>query len=199
MASKIFYECGCMEQGDQFFHCAAHKEPDIRRMPKQKPGKSKQDYGTPPDLLAAVKQRLCINEFVKDLAASPDNAVCPYYYTEEINSLSDNIGWNHNGWCWLNPPFAKIQPWVKKASEEATKGAHITMLVPASVGSVWWYTYVEPYAYVSFLSPRLTFVGETTPYPKDCALLLYTPWGFTGHEIWYWKDRARVDDNGAPA
>ena len=24
MASKTFYECGCMEQGDQFFPCASH-------------------------------------------------------------------------------------------------------------------------------------------------------------------------------
>lgn len=25
MASKTFYECGCMEQGDQFFLCSKHK------------------------------------------------------------------------------------------------------------------------------------------------------------------------------
>lgn len=25
MASKTFYECGCMEQGDQYFHCEQHK------------------------------------------------------------------------------------------------------------------------------------------------------------------------------
>lgn len=24
MASKLFYDCGCMEQGDQFFHCEEH-------------------------------------------------------------------------------------------------------------------------------------------------------------------------------
>ena len=24
MASKTFYECGCMEQGEQFFPCASH-------------------------------------------------------------------------------------------------------------------------------------------------------------------------------
>ncbi len=28
MASKTFYECGCMEQGDQFFKCAACKKAD---------------------------------------------------------------------------------------------------------------------------------------------------------------------------
>lgn len=25
MASKIFYDCGCMEQGDQFFGCGKHR------------------------------------------------------------------------------------------------------------------------------------------------------------------------------
>lgn len=27
MASKTFYVCGCMEQGDQVFLCAKHKQP----------------------------------------------------------------------------------------------------------------------------------------------------------------------------
>jgi hypothetical protein len=26
MASKTFFQCGCMEQGDQFFHCEKHRK-----------------------------------------------------------------------------------------------------------------------------------------------------------------------------
>ncbi len=42
--------------------------------PKQKPGRSKQDYGTPPEFLDAVKARFRIEAFDCDLAASHDIA-----------------------------------------------------------------------------------------------------------------------------
>jgi len=156
-------------------------------MPKQKPGKSKQDYGTPPELLTAVRKRLHISEFIMDLAASADNTVAETYYTEEDDALVQPWALWGGEWCWLNPPFGSIEPWVAKACNEAENGAHIAMLVPASVGSNWWSAYVEFYSYQLFLNPRLTFVGETTPYPKDCALLLYTPLALTGNECWRWK------------
>lgn len=165
------------------------------KMPKQKPGKSKQEYGTPDDLLVAVKRRLHIPDFYIDLAASHDNSVAAWCFTEEDDALS--LDWPNKSdldeeaqvWNWCNPPYANITSWVKKAKEEASKGAQTVMLVPASVGSNWFASYVEPYAFVSYLNPRLTFKGELTPYPKDCMLLFYTPWGFTGHEVWYWKNR----------
>lgn len=158
-------------------------------MPKQKPGKSKQDYGTPPEFLAAVKHRLRIPDFSIDLAASKENAVCSVWYDEEADSLHPDRPWDmpEGGWAWLNPPFSNITPWAAKAAKEAQRGAHIAMLIPASVGANWWRDWVEAYAYQSFLNGRITFVGETTPYPKDCALLLYTPWQFMGHEIWNWR------------
>lgn len=162
-------------------------------MPKQKPGKSKQDYGTPPEFLAAVKNRLCIENFGIDLAASNENAVCPRYFNEAFDSLRDNVTWDCKGaiadshWSWLNPPFANITPWVAKAAKEAQHGAHVAILVPASVGANWWRDWVEPYAYQTFLNGRLQFVGTEGLYPKDCALLLYTPWQFMGHDIWNWR------------
>ena len=155
--------------------------------PVQKPGRSRQDYGTPDTLLVAVKHRLCIDAFTIDLAADAGNAVAGDYFDEKENALEQ--AWPFHGWNWLNPPFADISPWVKKAKEEAESGASTVVLVPASVGANWFATWVEPYAYQSYLNPRLTFKGETTPYPKDCMLLFYTPWGFTGHEIWHWKAR----------
>lgn len=157
-------------------------------MPKQCPGRSEQVVCTPPELLMAVTKRLCIGNFVWDLAASQDNKVCDSCWTEEDNALEQS--WNMiAGWNWCNPPFGKMEPWVKKAAEESWRGAYTVMLVPASVGANWWLTWVEGYAYQSFLNGRITFVGHDKPYPKDCAILLYTPWGFLGHEIWSWKNR----------
>lgn len=160
-------------------------------MPKQKPHRSFQSYQTPPELLAAIKKRLCINYFDIDLAATRENAVCPYYYSleEGRDSLGDN-SWqapDENGWAWCNPPYSDIRPWVAKAYAESEQGAQIVMLVPASVGANWWRDYVDGKAFISFLNDRITFVGCDNVYPKDCALLFYTPWGFTGHEIWSWQ------------
>lgn len=156
-------------------------------MPQQKPGRSKQDYRTPPEFLDAVKRRLSIDRFSIDLAADFHNRVADAYYTKDDNALERTWNPEPGQWAWCNPPYANITPWVEKAVRESVRGAHTAMLLPASVGSNWWMQYVEPYAYQSFLNGRLTFVGCDTPYPKDCALLLYTPWGFTGHEIWSWQ------------
>lgn len=158
--------------------------------PRQKPGRSKQDYGTPPEFLAAVKARLGIAEFAIDLAANEANACASVFYTEDMNALVQ--AWNcWAGWCWLNPPFAQINPWVKKAYRESRKGARIAMLVPAGVGANWWKQWVHAKACVLLLNGRITFVGETMPYPKDCALLLYGPEVVAQYEIWTWPKQLR--------
>lgn len=167
-------------------------EQDMSAMPRQKPGLSKQDYQTPKELLDAVRKRLKIIDFAWDLAADSSNSVTTKFYDEEADSLTQP--WNLGGWNWCNPPYAKIEPWVAKAAHEAQLGAQTVMIVPASVGANWWREWVEPYAFVSFLNGRLCFIPDwkevgfkTKPlYPKDCAILLYTPWNFVGHEIWNW-------------
>lgn len=161
-----------------------------KTMPKQKPGRSRQDYGTPPEFLKAVKNLLRIEAFDVDLAADPKNAVARRYFTEEDNCFTKD--WNQgDGWNWLNPPFGNIEPFVSKALDESLgRGAKTAVLVPASVGARWWYNHVDHSAMVYFLRGRLTFVGEHTPYPKDCALLLYAPYILRGgYEVWNWRDQ----------
>ena len=156
-------------------------------MPQQRPGKSNQSYQTPPEFLRALKHRLRIREFRCDLAASDTNAVAGLYYTEECSALLETAGWNFgNEWAFCNPPYADIRPWVAKATSESKKGAQIAMLVPASVGSNWWRDHVHCVAHVLFCSPRLTFIGAKDPYPKDLAVLLYTPYIRGGYECWPW-------------
>lgn len=157
--------------------------------PVQKPGKSRQDYQTPLELIEAVGRRLNIDKFSFDLAASKENAVAEQFYTEEDDALIQP--WAMPGWHWCNPPFGKLRPWVKKAWDEVQLGARVVMLVPAGVGSNWWKDYVHDKAHVLFLNGRLIFgVGgkpEAAPYPKDCAILLWTPFVFGGYEVWDWR------------
>lgn len=163
-------------------------------MPEQKPGRSKQDYQTPPEFLAAVKSRLCIEEFEFDLAASEENTVVPgRFFSEADNALSD-VWLTSGGWLWCNPPYGDIGPWVERAASQSDLGAHIAMLVPASVGANWWRDYVVNESYQLFLNGRLTFVGAEGPYPKDLALILYTPFIRSGSAVWNWREE--VDAQG---
>src|SRR4051812_32665701 len=107
--------------------------------PKQKPGKSKQDYGTPPEFLAAVKRKLDIDVFDCDLAADHTNAVADTYLTKEDDALLAPTWKFDDGWNWLNPEFTRINPWARKAFEEARDHQTRTaMLIPAGMGANWW-------------------------------------------------------------
>lgn len=159
--------------------------------PKQKPGRSKQDYWTPPEFLDAVRKTLGVHEFDVDLAADDGNAIALEYFTAQ-NSAFDAQTWRFaSGWNWLNPPYSAIGPWVERAYLEARDNrAKTAVLIPASVGANWWRDWVHNKALVLFLNGRLTFVGCTAPYPKDCALLLYDPFlvreGMTYYDVWSW-------------
>lgn len=48
--------------------------------------------------------------------------------------------------------------------------------------------YYHDQAHVLLLNGRLTFVGHTQPYPKDCALLLYSLAGRQRYDVWTWPD-----------
>ena len=149
---------------------------------------SKQDYGTPWDFLDAVESRF--GKLAFDLAATDENTVVPddgvlkLHYTPQDDSLSQ-CWTQHKGLLWLNPPFARISPWVKKCDESHGAGRVILLLTPASVGSNWFSVYVYRKAYVLFLRPRLTFRGADDPYKKDCMLSVYG-WG-PGFDVWRWK------------
>ena len=149
-------------------------------------GKSRQDYGTPPELLHAVRERF--GKLQVDLAATPDNAVAPDYLTP----VSDSLGADWTGQfaglrCWLNPPFADIEPWARKCASQSEMGLEVLLLVPASVGSNWFREWVWRRADVYFLSPRITFVGCKDPYPKDVMLCHYRRGNLGGMGPWVWR------------
>jgi phage N-6-adenine-methyltransferase len=137
-------------------------------MPKQKPGKSVQDVGTPPWLIELVKATW--GPITLDVAASERHHVCERWLDETDDALSLPGWYVPEGIIWCNPPFKRIRPWVEMANNAQSP---VIALVPVSTGANWWAYYVDYKAAVYFLRPRLTFVGHKDPYPKDCALLVY--------------------------
>lgn len=197
----------------------ANKRERQRVQPLQKPGRSKQDYQTPEDFLAAVKHKLGIKKFVIDLAADESNTVADLWYDTAQNALVQPW-WVGEGWNWLNPEFGDITPWVRKAYQSAHRqlnvqvmAAHTAVLIPAGVGSNWWRDWVHDKARVLLLNGRLCFirdwqttidpatlkVGKGPPrcytsaplYPKDCCLLLYSSREQPGYEVWEWRKEIR--------
>jgi phage N-6-adenine-methyltransferase len=183
-------------------------------MPTQKPHRSKQNFATPENFLAAVKAKLGIPAFDLDCAAEEANTVADSWYDKEQNALVQPWGGFGIGWNWLNPEFADIAPWVEKAYEEAHTrveiAAQTAVLVPAGVGADWWGAWVHEKAYVLLLNGRLCFITDwattidpatekpgkgparyyTSPplYPKDCCLLLYSaPYTGPWYDVWDWR------------
>lgn len=153
----------------------------------------RQDYRTPRVFLDAVENRFGGIGF--DLAATKGHEVSaplgefgPMGYSPEEDSLTKP--WNVSilaGQCvWLNPPFAHIDPWAEKLARECAHLRRWTlMLVPASVGSNWYREHLWNRTVVLGLSPRLTFVGEDAPYPKD-LMLVCAGFGMHGFGTWRW-------------
>lgn len=160
-------------------------------MPLQKPGRSKQDFETPTDLLAAVAKRF--ERLEVDLAARADNAKAPIFVTPEDDSLSVPWAKRFAGrLCWLNPEFADIDPWAEKCVEETRDGAlSILLLTPASIGANWYADHVHGKAFVFALNGRIKFVGAEGPYPKDCMISVFGPQRIglptQGLRVWRWK------------
>lgn len=169
-------------------------------MPQQKPGRSKQDYATPKDFIAAVKKRLGITEFAHDFAADRRNRKAETFFSRKDSAFNYSpLEWavasgldnamGHDSWGWLNPPFDDIAPWANRASLCKDEGGQIAMLVPASVGSNWFRDHVDGHALVLALNGRLAFMLDqpTWLYPKDCILCLYSELLTPGFEVWDWR------------
>ena len=157
-----------------------------RKMPAQSPGSSVQSYGTPRAFIDAVEARF--GPLLHDLSASSANTKAPTFYGKADDGLAQPWALDFpRGNLWLNPEFAKIAPWAEKCAIESTaRQGLVLLLTPASVGSNWFAEWVHRRSMVFALSPRLTFEGETTPYPKDLILSVYGM-GLEGFSCWRWK------------
>jgi phage N-6-adenine-methyltransferase len=152
----------------------------------------KQDYGTPRAFLDACEERF--GRIGLDLAAHAGNHAASDYLSSEDDSFQHRWSdYAEFGVMWLNPPFGRIAPWAAKCADEASRGARILFLVPASVGCVWFWRHVHGKALVLPVTPRLTFdgspanpkTGKPDPFPKDLMLCAYGwPPGF---EQWRWR------------
>lgn len=68
-----------------------------------------------------------------------------------------------------NPPYGRELPkWIKKAHDEAEKGALVVMLIPARTDTRAFHDYIYHQAEIRFLRGRIRFVGSkwNAPFPS---------------------------------
>lgn len=124
---------------------------------------AKEDWATPLKVFEELDEEF---DFLLDAAASEWNHKCLFYYTKDDDALSRP--WYPFQRIWLNPPYSRqMKVWIKKAREEAKKGATVVLLVPSRTDVAWFHDYVHEQAEVRFLRGRLKF--ERPDGPKDAA------------------------------
>ena len=113
-------------------------------------------WATPQDFFDKLNDEF---HFTLDVAASPDNAKCANYFTEEQDGLVQSWG-GHTVWC--NPPYCrKTGLWVKKAYEEHQRtGCTVVMLLPSRTDVRWFHDYILGKAEIRFIKGRLKFGGN---------------------------------------
>ena len=126
-------------------------------------------WATPQDLFDKLNDEF---HFTLDAAASPDNAKCANYFTEEQNGLVQSWG-GHTVWC--NPPYCrKTGLWVKKAYEEHQRtGCTVVMLLPSRTDVRWFHDYILGKAEIRFIKGRLKFGGSKNSAPFASIVVIY--------------------------
>lgn len=121
---------------------------------------SRDSWETPQPVFEALDREF---RFGHDVCAEHATAKCPVYWTIEDDALSkdwakecDNL---FGYYCWCNPPYSKIGPWVDKAIECQKNGVGVVMLVMANTSSQWFAKAAESASEVRMVvNGRLSFL-----------------------------------------
>src|SRR5262249_6280579 len=109
--------------------------------------------------------------FDLDPCCTPENALCPTFYTKEDDGLAKP--WF--GRVFVNPPYGRtIGLWMAKALEEAQRGCLVVCLVPARTDTRWWHQYAKRGEY-RFLEGRLRFPGAPNSAPFPSTVVIFRP------------------------
>ena len=103
-------------------------------------------WATPLDVFAALKAEF---DFAMDVCASERNAKCGLFITEQQDSIC--VDWRkylstfggrndyapsaddrYPAWCWCNPPYSNIGPWVQKAAG-ASRNSNLGVVMLANL------------------------------------------------------------------
>lgn len=125
---------------------------------------------TPPELFGPLHAEF---NFDLDAAADSETTRLPRYLTDSLD-----IDWPGER-IWLNPPYGrKLEPFIRKAAEEAAKGKIVVALIPFRCRAAWWHEAVIGKASeVRCIRKRIKFVridgtrGDFTGSCDSCLVI----------------------------
>jgi phage N-6-adenine-methyltransferase len=129
-------------------------------------------WNTPTDFYERLNAEF---NFTLDPCALPDgsNAKCVKYFSQEDDGLAQD--WAPHS-VFMNPPYGRvIGNWVRKAYEEAQKGATVVALIPARTDTRYWHDYVMKAEEIRLVKGRLKF-GEgkdSAPFPSAVVVFRF--------------------------
>lgn len=135
--------------------------PLLERQPAL-PTMGRPDWWTPDWLFDELNAKY--GPFTLDAAASPDNAKCVEYFTEEQDGRAQP--WTGRVFC--NPPYRDLVKWVEHAYHETQSGRCelACLLLPAQTSTRWFHEFALPFAELQWIRGKVKFAGQ-----KDRALM----------------------------
>jgi hypothetical protein len=85
-------------------------------------------------------------------------------------ALEDGLSRSWGTSTYMNPPYSKPLPWVKKAYEESLQGKTVVGLLRGDTSTKWFHEWVLPYAKIRFIEGRLNFGSGPAPFASIIAI-----------------------------
>lgn len=75
--------------------------------------------------------------------------------------------------AFVNPPYADIARWVRKAHAEWKRGLTVVLLIPSRTDTRWWHDYVMEATEIRFIKGRLRFGGAKNAAPFPSCVVVF--------------------------
>ena len=127
-------------------------------------------WATPQDFFDKLNEEF---HFTLDPCATPENAKCSKYFTEEVDGLKQDWG-GHTVFC--NPPYGRnVKDWVRKCFEEAKKpNTIVVLLIFARTDTQYFHDYIYHKAKdIRFIRGRLKFGKSKNAAPAPSMVVVF--------------------------
>jgi len=131
---------------------------------------SKSDmWATPQDFFDKLNEEF---NFTLDPCATPENAKCEKYFTEEVDGLVED--WEGET-VFCNPPYSNIKEWVKKCYFEGNKdNTTVVLLIPSRTDTKYFHEYIyHKVKDIRFVKGRLKFGDSKNSAPFPSMVIIF--------------------------
>jgi phage N-6-adenine-methyltransferase len=126
-----------------------------------------------------------MSDFTKSHISKSDNHETPKELYEALNSefhfdddpcplngelMQDGLAREWGKVVYMNPPYSRPLPWVKRAYEESLKGKIVVGLLRGDTSTAWFHDWVLGKAELRFIRGRLNFGVGPAPFASIIAI-----------------------------